>query len=96
MIACNSMFDKKIDRLKSTLDGRLRLLNMFKKLIEKSYKPLTMDNIKLDLESEEEITDFIVKNNEYIDGALIRCMDDWFKKNGSEWQKKRIEQYFKK
>ena len=92
----SSMFDSKIDRLQSTLKGRLNLLNMVKKLIEKNYVPLTLENIKIDIESESDIINFIIKNNDYMDSFLIGCMEEWFLKNGTKWQKNRISKYFKK
>lgn len=95
MIEYNSMFEKKIDRLKSTLSGRLKLLNMFKQLVDKNYSPVTMENIKIDIESEHEVTDFIIRNNEHIDSCLIKCVEDWFSRNSPEWKRRRIQQYFK-
>ena len=41
----NYNFDSKIIRLQSTLFATIKLINVFKKLIDKNYMPLTLKNI---------------------------------------------------
>jgi hypothetical protein len=80
----------RINRLKSTLKGRLNLLNIFEPLADKNYKPLTLENIDIDITSEYQITNFMLKNNDRIE-YLELYLSDFFNKNGSRWQKSRLK-----
>jgi hypothetical protein len=58
-------------------------------MIDGNHKPLNMHNININLSNEDEITNFIVNNNEKMEFLTIK-VEDWIRKNGSSWQKKRI------
>lgn len=66
MEALNQEADR-ISRLKSTLQGRLNLINLFKSSIDKNYVKLTLQNIGVNTESEFEMTNFMIKNNKDIE-----------------------------
>ena len=86
----HSLFDLKINRLKSSLQGRINLLNLMAPMVDKNHKHLTMENIKIDVNSEKEIQDYLIKNTNYIESFLSGYMQDWFLSNGTEKQKKRV------
>lgn len=82
-------YNDRLVRLRSTLRARLKLFNMFSYMIDGNHKPLNMHNININLSNEDEITNFIVNNNEKMEFLTIK-VEDWIRKNGSSWQKKRI------
>jgi len=81
--------DERMVRLLSTLKGRLNILNIFEPLVNNKYKPITTENIKIDIKSEYEIVNFLLKNNDRID-YLYEHITDLFTKNGTSWQKSRL------
>lgn len=88
-------FDTKIKRLQSTLFGRLTLVNVFKKLTDKNYIPLTLKNISVNIESQDEIERFLLKSTDWIESRLVHQVRDWMINNGSDFQKNRVLEYFK-
>jgi len=88
--AYNDIFDSEIKRLQRTLQARLNLLNMFKPLTNKTHMPLTMRNIDINIESVQEIVNFLIKNSKHIESYYRSHVDDWFMENGTKWQKDRV------
>lgn len=82
--------DERMVRLNDTLKGRLNLLNIFEPLINKSYKKMTINNIKINIKSEYEVVNFLLKNNDRIDYLNLQ-VSELLLKNGTQWQKSRIK-----
>ncbi len=83
-------FDTRLSRLQSTLFGNLKLVNMFKRLIDKNYIPLTLKNIDVNIDSESEIENFLLKSSLWVEHKLSKEIENWVIDNGSEWQKSRL------
>jgi len=88
-------FDSKIIRLQSTLFARIKLVNVFKKLIDKNYIPLTLKNINVNIENKDEIERFMIKSTNWIESSLTTQVKNWVINNGSDFQKSRVSEYFK-
>lgn len=88
-------FDSKIIRLQSTLLGHIKLINVFKKLIDKNYIPLTLKNINVNIENKDEIERFMIKSTNWIESSLTTQVKNWVINNGSDFQKSRVSEYFK-
>ena len=88
-------FDSKIIRLQSTLFSRIKLINVFKKLIDKNYIPLTLKNINVNIENKDEIERFMIKSTNWIESSLVNQFKNWAINNGSDFQKSRVSEYFK-
>ena len=86
----------KILSLQSSLQARLNLLNIFRHLVNHNHKPLTLENINVDIKSEESIERFMLSNTNYVEYIFSKYMEAWFLDNGSEWQKKRVLEDFKR
>lgn len=91
----NYNFDSKIIRLQSTLFARIKLVNVFKKLIDKNYIPLTLKNINVNIENKDEIERFMIKSTNWIESSLVNQFKNWSINNGSDFQKSRVSEYFK-
>jgi hypothetical protein len=83
-------FDSKIIRLQSTLFARIKLVNMFKRLIDKNYIPLTLKNININIEDDRDIERFMIRNTNWVESVLDNQVKDWVINNGSDFQKNRI------
>lgn len=86
----DSSFDTRISRLQSTLFGRLKLVNVLKSVFDINHIPLTLKNIDVDIEKEQEIESFLLKSNVFIENKLSKEFEQWIEKNGTEWQKNRV------
>lgn len=86
----DSRFDTRISRLQSTLFGRLNLVNILKRIIDINHIPLTLKNIDVDIEKEQEIESFLLKSNNWIESKLSKEFEQWIEKNGTDWQKSRV------
>lgn len=83
-------FDSKIIRLQSTLFARIKLVNMFKRLVDKNYIPLTLKNININIEDDRDIERFMIRNTNWVESVLDNQVKDWVINNGSDFQKNRI------
>jgi hypothetical protein len=83
-------FDEKIDRLRSTLQGRLNLINACKSAASKDHIPITLINLGINSNCELEILRYLEESNYYIESTLCGLMDEWFLKNGTQWQRNRV------
>jgi hypothetical protein len=92
----NQSFDSRSERLRSTLIGRLNLLNIFMPLVSSRHVYSTIDNIGIDTNNEHEIVKYLDESNEYIDSFLLEYTEDWIVKYGSKWQKNRTLRCSKK
>ena len=88
--AYDEIFYSEIKNLQSTLQARLNLLNLFKPLTNKTHTKLTLRNIDINVESAQEIINFLIKNSKYIESNYRSHCDDWFIENGTKWQKDRV------
>jgi hypothetical protein len=87
--------DNRMSRLKSTLKGRLLLLNMFGPIIDNNYIHKTVDNIDVDIQNEFEIVRFLQKSSLQVN-KLSENITNFISKNGTRWQKNRILLYSNK
>ena len=78
------------DKLIKVLQDRLNLVNVFEGYLRQYHKPLTIESLGIRLESKE-IIKWLKNNNK-----RIYEMFQYFKKNGSEWQKCRCQVQFKR
>jgi len=83
-------FDSKIIRLQSTLFARIKLVNMFKRLIDKNYIPLTLKNININIEDDKDIERFMIRNTNWVESVLDNQVKNWVINNGSDFQKSRV------
>lgn len=83
-------FDSRIIRLQSTLFARIKLVNMFKRLIDKNYIPITLKNININIDNEDDIERFMIRNTNWVESVLDNQVKNWVINNGSDFQKSRV------
>lgn len=91
----NISYDNEIERLRSTLIGRLNLLNYFNRFL-KIEGELTINNIDVDISNKDEITKYLLKSFKYVEKVLGPQVFDYVIKNGTMWEKGRIQKIIAK
>jgi hypothetical protein len=86
----NNNFDEEIVRLRSTLKGRIKLLNKFEKALNPNYSKVTMKGMGVDINDKEQILEFMEHNNKYIEQHLIPNIKKWVTTHGTKWHRERM------
>lgn len=86
----NNNFDEEIVRLRSTLRGRINLLNKFEKALNPNYSRITMKGMGVDINDKDQILEFMAHNNQYIEEHLLPNLKKWITTNGKKWHRDRM------